>query len=224
MINELQNLVSFLQIGVTVKRMSKKQIMSRRSDSLDYDEQFVFIKGVSRMRLLSRITVWFVCGAVSWPVVVAAQEAELDITKQDRRNDSIEQRINGKFSPEIYKVKNEDSEEVRLKKQRINAALMEMAHYEEIVGPRLQLLDTILQSQDRLLRAQLDFHTKPEEIVRVLRQALEFAKKMEAIILDQFEEGANVDSQMLGQAIYNRLDREIELRRAIKKYGFGEQK
>ncbi len=53
---------------------------------------------------------------------------------------------------------------------------------------------------------------------------MEFAKKMEAIILDQFEEGADVDSQMLGQAIYNRLDREIELRRAIKKYGFGEKK
>ncbi len=113
--------------------------------------------GMLIIQLLSRITLLFVCVAVASPVVVTAQDAVSDKTtkgpKQDGQNDSIEQWINGKFSPDIYKVNNEDSEEVRSKKQRINAALMEMAHYEEIVGPRLQLLDTILQSQDRLLRA-----------------------------------------------------------------------
>jgi hypothetical protein len=127
--------------------------------------------------------------------------------------------LSGKFSPAQYKVEPSDGPITRLQKQRINAAMMELDHFKKLQHAGVSPLDEVTASQQRLLEAQLDYHTVPGEIVSVLQAALKTAEQTETIVKSRFDDGADVTWQQVAQATGNRLKMELELRRAKKKLG-----
>ncbi|MEQ1906855.1 MAG: hypothetical protein ABL888_21915 [Pirellulaceae bacterium] len=112
--------------------------------------------------------------------------------------------------------------ETRLKKQRINVALMERDHFAKLMDAGVSTLDVAMESQKRLLEAQLDFHTDPREIVAVWQQALESAKNVEVVVRRMHHGGSDVTVQQVGQATFNRLDFELKLLQAKRKHGLPE--
>ncbi len=135
------------------------------------------------------------------------------------QDDLFDEWKNGKYSPAIYQINPGDDLETRLKKQRINMALMEKNHLTKLLEAGVQSLDVTFESQKRLLEAQLDFHTEPKEIVFALQQAFESSTQVEAIVRNMYQEKADVNIQQVGQAMYNRLGCELKLLRTKKKYG-----
>lgn len=189
---------------------------------------------MSQLRLVTVIFGCIVCVVVFGQIVIAQESlpnpnaqkslpllGALDpprrTTRQAPQDSTIDDWLNGKFSPEAYKLNKDDDDETRLKKQRINAALMETGHYKRLNDAGVETLDTAIESQQRLLAAQLDLHTNPQMIVSVLQQALKAAKQTEAVVKGRFNEGADVNIQQVGQATYHKLDVEIKLLHAQKK-------
>lgn len=139
-----------------------------------------------------------------------------------KRTISIIDWLTETFGPDVYKSDSGDDELTRLKKERINTCLVEMGHFKRLRNVGVESLDIELECQERLFKAQLDFHAKPKEIIAVLERAVESAKLSETILKDQFDAGSDVNIAQVSRSKYFRLDCEINLLKAKQKYGLVE--
>ena len=102
-------------------------------------------------------------------------------TEHFQRNDDVLKKIiDGKYSPEIYRVNDDDDDEKRLSKQQINCLYAECAMFQARFEQGAGTLDAlVVDARRRLGDAKLEFHVEPEEKRKVLTEPLEDAKKLE---------------------------------------------
>ena len=151
--------------------------------------------------------------------LIGAQEFKLTEEQQKKLIQEYSKKLIdewGAESPEPYQVKPEDDQETKLKKQKVNVARMELKFSERAYRAGKDPIKFVAAAQQRLIKAQLDILTKPDEIVSVHEQSLEMAKGVEAYYLANLRAGT-ISTDYVAQAIYFRLNAELELLRAKKK-------
>src|ERR1700751_1016971 len=123
-----------------------------------------------------------------------------------------------KFSPKVMEVlnspplelKDDDTELVRLKKQRFNAALNEAKARFDLYKRGLTKLPDMIEVGQRLFTAEVDLYDKPEDRARVLQQHLDVYNEAEGNLEKQVKEGLATQAD-LEQLRYDKATLEIEL-------------
>lgn len=125
----------------------------------------------------------------------------------------FERWIAGEFSPDRYRIRDQDSQEVRLQKQRINMALLEDNHFRQLMSEGIATLEQVQKTNARVLSAKLDFETDHRRRIEAIESALKSARESEQIVESQYREGADVNVQQVAEAKYYRIDLELKLLR-----------
>jgi hypothetical protein len=133
-----------------------------------------------------------------------------------------------KFSPKVMDVlsapplelKNDDTQLVRLKKERFNAALNEAKARFDLYKRGLTKLPDLIDVGQRLFSAEVDLFEKPEDRARVLQQHLDVYNEAEGNLEKHVKEGLATQAD-LEQLRYNKASLEIEL--LITKNGISKQ-
>jgi hypothetical protein len=123
-----------------------------------------------------------------------------------------------KFSPKVMEVlsapplelKDDDSQLLRLKKERFNAALNEAKARFDLYKRGLTKLPDLIEVGQRLFSAEVDLYDKPEDRVRVLQQHLDVFSEAEGNLERQVKEGLATQAD-LEQLRYNKASLEIDL-------------
>ena len=123
-----------------------------------------------------------------------------------------------KFSPKVMEVlnspplelKDDDTELVRLKKQRFNAALNEAKARFDLYKRGLTKLPDMIEVGQRLFTAEVDLYDKPEDRARVLQRHLDVYDEAEANLERHVKEGLATQAD-LEQLRYDKATLEIEL-------------
>src|SRR6516225_1422630 len=123
-----------------------------------------------------------------------------------------------KFSPKVMEVldspplelKDDDTELVRLKKQRFNAALNEAKARFDLYKRGLTKLPDMIEVGQRLFTAEVDLYDKPEDRARVLQRHLDVYNEAEGNLERHVKEGLATQAD-LEQLRYNKASLEIEL-------------
>jgi hypothetical protein len=123
-----------------------------------------------------------------------------------------------KFSPKVMEVlnsltlelKDDDTELVRLKKQRFNAALNEAKARFDLYKRGLTKLPDMIEVGQRLFTAEVDLYDKPEDRARVLQRHLDIYNEAEANLERHVKEGLATPAD-LEQLRYDKATLEIEL-------------
>jgi len=123
-----------------------------------------------------------------------------------------------KFSPKVMEVlsapplelKDDDSQLLRLKKERFNAALNEAKARFDLYKRGLTKLPDLIEVGQRLFSAELALYDKPEDRVRVLQHHLDVYSEAEGNLERQVKEGLATQAD-LEQLRYNKASVEIDL-------------
>jgi hypothetical protein len=123
-----------------------------------------------------------------------------------------------KFSPKVMEVlsapplelKDDDSQLLRLKKERFNAALNEAKARFDLYKRGLTKLPDLIEVGQRLFSAELALYDKPEDRVRVLQHHLDVYNEAEGNLERQVKEGLATQAD-LEQLRYNKASVEIDL-------------
>jgi hypothetical protein len=123
-----------------------------------------------------------------------------------------------KFSPKVMEVldspplelKDDDTELVRLKKQRFNAALNEAKARFDLYKRGLTKLPDMIEVGQRLFTAEVDLYDKPEDRARVLQRHLDVYNEAEGNLEKHVKEGLATQAD-LEQLRYDKTTLEIEL-------------
>jgi hypothetical protein len=123
-----------------------------------------------------------------------------------------------KFSPKVMEVlnspllevKDDDSQLVRLKKERFNAALNEAKARFDLYKRGLTKLPDLIEVGQRLFGAEVALYDKPEDRARVLQQHLDVYNEAEGNLEKQVKEGLATQAD-LEQLRYNKVSVEIDL-------------
>jgi hypothetical protein len=123
-----------------------------------------------------------------------------------------------KFSPKVMEVlnspplelKDDDTELVRLKKQRFNAALNEAKARFDLYKRGLTKLPDLIEVGARLFTAEVDLYDKPEDRARVLQRHLDIYNEAEGNLERHVKEGLATQAD-LEQLRYDKATLEIEL-------------
>lgn len=123
-----------------------------------------------------------------------------------------------KFSPKVLEVlstpdlelKDDDTQLIRLKKERFNAALNEAKARFDLYKRGLTKLPDLIEVGQRLFSAEVDLYDKPEDRVRVLERHLGVYKEAEENLEKNVKEGLATQAD-LEQLRFNKASLEIDL-------------
>jgi hypothetical protein len=123
-----------------------------------------------------------------------------------------------KFSPKVMEVlsapplelKDDDSQLLRLKKERFNAALNEAKARFDLYKRGLTKLPDLIEVGQRLFSAEVALYDKPEDRVRVLQQHLDVYSEAEGNLERHVKQGLATQAD-LEQLRYNKASVEIDL-------------
>jgi hypothetical protein len=123
-----------------------------------------------------------------------------------------------KFSPKVMEVlstpplelKDDDSQLVRLKKERFNAALNEAKARFDLYKRGLTRLPDLIEVGQRLFSAEVALYDKPEDRARVLQRHLDVYNEAEGNLERHVKEGLATQAD-LEQLRYNKVSVEIDL-------------
>ena len=110
----------------------------------------------------------------------------------------------------LLEVKDDDSQLVRLKKERFNAALNEAKARFDLYKRGLTKLPDLIEVGQRLFGAEVALYDKPEDRARVLQQHLDVYNEAEGNLEKQVKEGLATQAD-LEQLRYNKVSVEIDL-------------
>src|SRR6266446_10905857 len=123
-----------------------------------------------------------------------------------------------KFSPKVMEVlsapplelKDDDSQLLRLKKERFNAALNEAKARFDLYKRGLTKVPHLIEVGERLFGAEVDLYDKPEDRARVLQRQLDVYNEAEGNLDKQVKEGLATQAD-LERLRYNKASLEIDL-------------
>jgi hypothetical protein len=123
-----------------------------------------------------------------------------------------------KFSPKVMEVlnspplelKDDDTELIRLKKQRFNAALNEAKARYDLYKRGLTKLPDLIEVGARIFTAEVDLYDKPEDRARVLQRHLDIYNEAEGNLERHVKEGLATQAD-LEQLRYDKATLEIDL-------------
>ena len=121
----------------------------------------------------------------------------------------------------VYRANADDDMETRLQKKRMEAAELEVNDREKLMilprGMDRPNQFALFDAQRRLIAAQLDFYSKPKEIIDVLEKHVEIARRVERTMELQSREGKLPRADSI-RAKYFRAGAELKLLRAKRKF------
>ncbi len=116
-----------------------------------------------------------------------------------------------------YQEDADDDRETQLKKERIRSVMAELGPKKTRVMLGQEQVCILLNCQQRLATALLDFHQEPNKIISILEQYVEVAKEIEADRKLRLASGLGPPDDS-AQASYLRADAELQLLRAKQKF------
>ncbi len=161
---------------------------------------------------IAMVIVFFICCSN-----MTAHEPVLNDDSEKPYTGATLDAINGSGSPEEYKVKDDDDQEVRLKKQIINAIYLEVEGKRGRVESGQEQVFGLLMSYRKLHEALESFYENDQDqLTKVAKDMIQNAKKMEAERRVRFEMGLGRPDEW-AEALAYRLQCELRLLQLEKK-------
>ena len=110
----------------------------------------------------------------------------------------------------LVELKDDDAPLVRLKKERVNAALSEAIARFDLYKRGLTRVPELIEVGERLFGAEVDLYDKPEEKAQVLERQLDVYREAESNLEKHVKEGMATQAD-LERLRYNKLSVEIDL-------------
>lgn len=114
------------------------------------------------------------------------------------------------WSDEAYRENASDDLETNLMKEKIRAALMEVAEIQKRVEAGQDQVSFLFEAQKRLIDALLEFHDEQAIVISILEKNVEMAKRVEANRKRRADQGVGRMDEY-AQSKYFRADAELLL-------------